>query len=261
MYFLGTLEKILEGTPKVEAEVVVKKKEIPEQSQVKPEFKKTYDKPYVKGEYKKPYDKNKGFKTNYDTPYVKKDSSTPYVKKDSNEPTSSEKAPKKRPNNCFGVYVKDGDTFDAMYNQERVCFRLAGIDCPEYKEAFSDAATQFLKTKVLRKVVYVEFKGKDIYDREIVEAFEDKEMKISINKQLLQQGLATSERYKNNEGELTHNLLEHIGNKITEAGANITEKGIWSDSQPKVEHETPQSEKNESIAVPAPAPFKRKFPK
>lgn len=249
MYFLGTLEKILEGSPKIVPQVV--HKEITESPKA-PESKKVYDKPFVKGEYKKTYDK----------PYVKGEYKKTYPPKGDFKENDSK--PKKKANNCYGVFVRDGDTFEAMYNQERVCFRLAGIDSPEKNQPFSDAAKEFLKSKVLRKVIYIESKGQDLYKREIVEAYEDKEMKISINKQLLQEGLATSERYKNNEGELTHNIIEHAGNKIAEFGANISDKGMWA--EPTVTKVEPfkvinEESPSESSSPALQAPPKRKFPK
>lgn len=245
MYFLGTLEKILEGTPKVELKVLNEK------------GKEQLSQPNVKVEYRS-LDKNTGF-NNKSKPFIKPKTNNSY--KEVND--IGDKKPKKKSNNCYGVHVRDGDTFEAMYNSKRVCFRLAGIDCPEINKPFSQAASEFLKSKILRKVVYLEFKGQDIYNREIVEAFEDKEMRTSINKQLLEEGLATSEKYRNNEGELTHNIIERVGNKIAEVGANFNEKGMWGDDHiTKVEPiRVLDDSVRKTVSSASPTTFKRKFPK
>lgn len=247
MYFLGTLEKILEGAPKVESKVLHEKKKEP------------LSQPNVKVKYKN-FDENTGF-NNKSKSFLKPKINNAYKEVTDND--IGDKKPKKKSNNCYGVYVRDGDTFEAMYNSKRVCFRLAGIDCPEINKPFSQEAREFLKSRILHKVVYLEFKGQDIYNREIVEAFEEKEMKTSINKQLLEEGLATSEKYRNNEGELTHNIIERVGNNIAEAGANFNDKGMWSDAPTtKVELVKVLSNSHQkSEPTAAPTSFKRKFPK
>ena len=245
MYFLGTLEKILEGTHKVELKVIHEKKKEP------------LSQPNVEH---RGFNKNTSF-NNKSKPFVKPQANDFYTEVTDNH--IGEKKPKKKANNCYGVHVRDGDTFEAMYNSKRVCFRLAGIDCPEINKPFSQDAREFLKSKVLHKVVYLEFKGQDIYNREIVEAFEDKEMKTSINEQLLKEGLATSEKYRNNEGELTHNIIERVGNKIAEAGANFNNRGMWGDAPiTKVEPiKVLDDSMIKTVSSATPTSFKRKFPK
>ena len=213
MYFLGTLEKILAGGPKPIAV------ELPVVEAPKKEF-KSYDKngktPYVKKEYP----------SNSKYPPKSYPEKKPYQSQD-----FSEKKEKTKSQNCFGLWAKDGDTFEAMYDKQRTTFRLSDINCPEKGQNYFTEAKKLLDSKVKNKVVYLDFKGIDPYDRQIVEVFEDKEKTISINTQLLKLGLATSERYKNNEGDYTDNIIEHIEDKVDEFISKVTEKGIWSEPQ------------------------------
>lgn len=88
-------------------------------------------------------------------------------------------------------------------------------------------ASNFLRDKIGKKVVYLTFLGKDLYERDIVEVYLDKEKKQNVNKMLLQEGLASSERYSNNDGENTHNVVQYVKNEITEVSAKMQGKGMW----------------------------------
>ncbi len=129
---------------------------------------------------------------------------------------------------CYALFPKDGDTFVGMYNNEKLTFRLAGINAPEFGKPWAKQATEFLREQIGKKVVYLEFLGKDPYDRHIVEVFLDKEKKQSVNKMLLEAGFATSERYKDNQGNPTHSLLEHLDNEFDEKIAQIKGEGMWA---------------------------------
>ncbi len=137
------------------------------------------------------------------------------------------------------LFAKDGDTFLGMYNREQYNFRLAGINAPEKGKAWSKEATEFLNKTIKGKSVYLEFLGEDKYGREIVEVYLDKEKNIHVNKMLLEAGLATSERYKNNQGKNTHNVVDYAKNELTETVAKIKDVGMWSGEPPKAtEQET-----------------------
>ena len=137
------------------------------------------------------------------------------------------------------LFAKDGDTFLGMYNKEKQTFRLAGIDAPEKGKAWAKEATDFLNETIKGKSVYLEFLGKDKYEREIVEVYLDKEKNFHVNQMLLQAGLATSERYKNNKGEHTHNIVSHVKNELTEAVAKIKDVGMWSGEPPAEKTQDP----------------------
>lgn len=134
---------------------------------------------------------------------------------------------KESQDSCYALFPKDGDTFVGMHNNEKKTFRLAGIDTPEKGSMWSKEATLFLREKIGKKVVYLTFLGKDPYFREIVEVFLDKEKTQHVNKMLLQEGLASSERYKDRYGNKTHNVVEHLKNEITETVAKVKGKGMW----------------------------------
>jgi len=140
--------------------------------------------------------------------------------------------------NCYVLFLKDGDTFVGMHNQEKKTFRLAGINTPEIGEQMAKESTDFLKEKISKKLVYLTFLGVDLYNREIVEVFLDKEKTQNVNKMLIKQGFASSERYKNSEGENTHSIVDYVQNEVLEKIVQFQGKGVWSDDikkeQPKV---------------------------
>jgi len=147
------------------------------------------------------------------------------------EPKNSDFADETKYDSCYVLWVKDGDTFVGMHNNEKKTFRLAGINTPEKGFPWSKEATDFLKEKINKKVVYLTFLGEDPYDRYVVEVFLDKEKTQNVNKMLLKEGLATSERYKNTDGKNTHNFLNYAKNEIIEKIAQVKGNGMWSDSQ------------------------------
>lgn len=127
----------------------------------------------------------------------------------------------------YGLYAVDGDTFIGMMNGNKVTFRLAGIDAPEKGEFKYKEAHDFLNEHVRKKVIFVKSRGKDIYNREIVDVFEDKEKNIFVNSLMLKNGYATAENYTNSNGERTHSIAELGIKKIQEKRAETNNKGIW----------------------------------
>lgn len=65
------------------------------------------------------------------------------------------------------VYIADGDTVhvEPVQGGERVKVRLYGIDCPEARQPYGQAATGFVSDLVLFREVEVEDHGKDKYKR------------------------------------------------------------------------------------------------
>lgn len=169
--------------------------------------------------YNKPYSNNKQTYKNFD----KKEQSYTPKPKDSNTNKQDKKS-----QSCFGLYPIDGDTFVGMYDSQKTNFRLAGIDAPEKNEAWSKESKNFLRQYIDKKVIFLDFKGKDKYDRHIVEVFVDKEKTQSVNKMLIAQGLATSESYKNSDGEKTHGVIDYAVNEANEWKAKLGGKGMWS---------------------------------
>ncbi|WP_452233159.1 thermonuclease family protein [Lacinutrix sp. MEBiC02595] len=87
------------------------------------------------------------------------------------------------------VGIMDGDTFKLLTKDSiTVKVRLANIDCPEKKQAFSAKAKQFVSDAVFSKQVIVEVLKKDRYRRLIANVFYGDS--INLNHQLVKQGLA-----------------------------------------------------------------------
>lgn len=143
-----------------------------------------------------------------------------------NKNINSKTKQKVETNNCYVLFIKDGDTFVGMHNNEKKIFRLAGIDTPEKGEKNYIEATHFLKKLIYKKIVYLDFVGEDIYNRFIVEVYSDREKKININEMLIKENLATSERYKNNKGEYTHDSLEYLKHEVQEKIATVFKKNV-----------------------------------
>ena len=131
-------------------------------------------------------------------------------------------------NTCYALYPKDGDTFVGMHENEKKTFRLAGINTPEKDQPWSKEATEFLREKISKKVIFIEILGKDKYERNVVEVYLDKELKQHVNKMLIEKGFATSERYSLN-GENTHSIFEYIANETIELKAKIKDNGMWDE--------------------------------
>ncbi len=128
---------------------------------------------------------------------------------------------KKNEDRCYGLFAKDGDTFVGMYKDKPTTFRLAGINTPEKGQFNYDKAKFFLKDLICKKNIYLTVKGTDVYNRQIVEAYLDEDKTQSINQIILKEGLAKSERYSNNQGELTHTDTEFAANELLEKKAQL----------------------------------------
>lgn len=87
------------------------------------------------------------------------------------------------------VGIMDGDTFKLLTKDSTILkVRLANIDCPEKKQAFSTKAKEFVSQAVFSKQVTVEVLKKDRYRRLIANVFYGDS--IHLNHQLVQNGLA-----------------------------------------------------------------------
>lgn len=124
--------------------------------------------------------------------------------------------------------VVDGDTFYGMAKDSiEVKFRLIGIDCPESrhpkkpKQPFSKEATQYLKTRIDNKDVYLEYdiESQDKYKRDLVYVFDSEGN--NINAELVFNGFARVTTYVPN---VRYESLFYKNQKIArELGI-----GMWS---------------------------------
>ena len=118
----------------------------------------------------------------------------------------------------FGKVVKitDGDTItvlDGLSVQHKI--RLFGIDAPEKKQAYGNAAKQHLSNMIVAKFVKIEYGSKDRYKRILGTVFLGNE---DINAKMVKDGFAWafvrySKRYKKEEYE-----------------ARTHRRGLWSDT-------------------------------
>lgn len=158
------LDKLLDSPEIVEEKIKEVVKEKPQANDdKKASSKKTYP--------SKTYDGTK----KYDKPYEK----------------SSEKAFQQKDNNrCYALFPVEGDLFKAMFNNEQVQFRLAGINLEGKTSVLAKKSYYFLNETIKKKNLYLKFEGKDSNGNSIVEAFLEPELKTSINKMMVDKGLS-----------------------------------------------------------------------
>ncbi len=117
--------------------------------------------------------------------------------------------------------IKDGDTFEVLYDGQPEKVRLADIDCPEKSQPFGNNAKQYASDLCFGKTVTVTSSGKrDRYGR-IVGTIVTKD-KINVNEQLVAAGLAWHYKaYSKNDD------LDAIEQKARKSKA-----GLWADKNP-----------------------------
>ena len=116
------------------------------------------------------------------------------------------------------ISVLDGDTFVVLdKNNNQTHIRFYGIDCPEKKQAFGQAAKKFTADLSFKKLITVIVKGKDVYGRTIgiVNLPDGK----CLNEELLKAGLAW--HYTKFDNSVSYASLQ------TEAKKN--KRGLWAD--------------------------------
>ncbi len=119
---------------------------------------------------------------------------------------------------CTGVL--DGDTIEVLYKERPVRIRLAGIDCPEKRQAFGQKAKQATSNICFGKDVTVDVQGHDRYHRLIANVMVDG---IVVNRELLRRGLAWHyKKYAPKDKDLA----------ALEADARSKRVGIWADKNP-----------------------------
>lgn len=119
------------------------------------------------------------------------------------------------------INVKDGDTVVVLdsYKEQHIV-RVADIDCPEYKQLYSNLAKNFTSDQVFSKEVFIEIRGKDRYGRTIGLVFYDDNKNLS--RELLKKGLAWH--------YVRYSESPNFSN--FEAVARATKIGLWQDNNP-----------------------------
>jgi endonuclease YncB( thermonuclease family) len=117
------------------------------------------------------------------------------------------------------VAIADGDTFTLLADNRQVKVRLHGIDCPEKKQDFGNAAKQYLSGLIFGKEVTVREMGKDRYKRTIGMVTIGG---INVNEAMIQAGYAW-------------HYLEYDKNpawSALEESARRQKKGLWAQPNP-----------------------------
>lgn len=118
------------------------------------------------------------------------------------------------------VKVSDGDTIEVMHDGHAEKIRLAGIDCPEKKQAFGQAAKRFTLDLAAQKVVTVKIETTDRYGRTVGEVILPGGK--SLNRELVRAGYAWW--YQKYSSDTTLGMLE--------SEAQAAHRGLWVDPNP-----------------------------
>lgn len=119
------------------------------------------------------------------------------------------------------IGIKDGDTFEVLYDSIPEKVRLAEIDCPEKSQPFGKNARQYASELCFGKTVTVISDGKRDRYKRVVGTITTADG-INVNEELVRAGLAWHyEQYSHNK-ELS----------IIEAEARHAERGLWADKDP-----------------------------
>lgn len=119
------------------------------------------------------------------------------------------------------VAITDGDTVKVLTPEKKeIKVRLAGIDAPEKKQAFSEKSKQALSEKVFGKTVDLKEEGKDRYGRTIgTLTLEGR----NINREMVAEGWAWwFEKYAPRDTVL----------RDAEAAARKQKMGLWAEPMP-----------------------------
>lgn len=119
------------------------------------------------------------------------------------------------------ISVKDGDTFEVLYDGESERVRLAEIDCPEKAQPYGNTAKRYASDLCYGEIVTVKSGGKrDRYGRVVGTVITQDG--VNVNEQLIKAGLAWHYKdYSNNK---------MLG--ILEEQAREEKVGLWSDKNP-----------------------------
>jgi len=137
------------------------------------------------------------------------------------------------------IGIKDGDTFEVLYDGQPERIRLAEIDCPEKSQAFGKNARQYASDLCFGKIVTVSSNGKrDRYNR-IVGTIVTKDG-INVNEALLKAGLAWHyKQYSKNHPELSD----------MEEQARTSQLGLWADKKPVAPWDWRKNKRKKKTAV------------
>lgn len=115
------------------------------------------------------------------------------------------------------IGIKDGDTFQVLYEGKPITVRLEHIDCPEKGQPFGKNAKKFSSDFCFNKQVTIKNKGKyDRYKRLIAEIYFEGSC---VNMELVKNGYAW--HFKKYSDNVDYNNLEQV--------AKQNKTGLWAD--------------------------------
>lgn len=120
------------------------------------------------------------------------------------------------------IGVKDGDTFEVLYEGQPEKVRLADIDCPEKSQAFGKNARQYASDLCFGKTVTVTSSGKRDRYKRIVGVITTNDS-INVNEELVRAGYAWHYKQYSKSEELS----------ALEEKAREEHIGLWADADPK----------------------------
>jgi len=155
------------------------------------------------------------------------DKPVPEEKAPIENPVKAKKSKAKKPLRHLTVFtgkvvsIKDGDTFEILYDSIPERVRLAEIDCPEKSQAFGKNARQYASELCFGKTVTVTSDGKrDRYGR-VVGTITTTDG-TNVNEELVKAGLAW--HYKHYSKSKTLDAIEQQ--------AREQKVGLWADKDP-----------------------------
>jgi endonuclease YncB( thermonuclease family) len=118
------------------------------------------------------------------------------------------------------IGITDGDTIKVLRGNEEIKIRLEGIDCPESHQAFGNKAKQATSDLAFGKIVTIQAKGKDRYERTLADIILPDG--TNLNRELVRSGFAWWYRkYSKDES------LGRLEDEAREA-----KRGLWADNKP-----------------------------
>jgi len=141
---------------------------------------------------------------------------------------------------CVGV--TDGDSIFVMIDGKEEEIRLEGIDCPEYRQAFSKRARQFTSSLVFGKQVKVREVTRDNYGRMIGRIYVGE---TDVSLELIRAGLAWHYKKYSKETQLSD----------AEVVARRNRTGLWTDPNPVPPWSFRRQAKQEPTKADSAGPF------
>lgn len=118
--------------------------------------------------------------------------------------------------------IKDGDTFEVLYDGHPEKVRLAEIDCPEKSQAFGKNAKQYASDLCFGKTVTVVSTGKRDRYKRVVGTIITADS-VNVNREMIKAGYAWHYKQYSKSKELSH----------LEDKARERHIGLWADENPQ----------------------------